>query len=285
MVESDELTNANYWRRHLRQPVRFADGMRALYTEGYRYFLEIGPDPVLSGMAQRIEGAEGRSFFPSLRKGWQDWQQILESSASLYAHGISPDWQAFEEDYVRERVSLPTYPWTRQRYWITDQALPEPTRTSAEAKPSVEEDHSFLQELKLIPSDEVEEAVENFVRGHVARILRLDAVQVDNDHRLMDIGVDSLMAVELRNRLNKDLGLAESLPATLIFDYPTVQAIAQYLTKNVLKPNGEEQSQISTAEQREIEIVDMDAKQKEIESLSAQEAESRILQKLADLGE
>jgi hypothetical protein len=101
----------------------------------------------------------------------------------------------------------------------------------------------------------------------------------------MDIGVDSLMAVELRNRLNKDLGLAESLPATLIFDYPTVQAIAQYLTKNVLKPNGEEQSQAPTAEQREFEIIDMDAKQKEIESLSAQEAESRILQKLADLGE
>lgn len=284
-VESDEVTNANYWRRHLRQPVRFADGIRTLYAEGYRYFLEIGPDPVLSGMAQRIEGAEGKSFFPSLRRGWQDWQQILESTASLYTHGISPDWKAFEEAYVHERVSLPTYPWTRQRYWITDQALPEPTRTSAEAKPSVEEDHSFLQELKLIPSDEVEEAVENFVRGHVARILRLDAVQVDNDHRLMDIGVDSLMAVELRNRLNKDLGLAESLPATLIFDYPTVQAIAQYLTKNVLKPNGEEKSQAPTAEQREFEVIDMDAKQKEIESLSAQEAESRILQKLADLGE
>lgn len=285
LVESDEVTNANYWRRHLRFPVRFADGMRTLYNEGYRHFLEIGPHPVLSGMAQRIDGAEGRTFFPSLRQGWQDWQQILESAASLYTHGISLDWIAFEKDYVREKVSLPTYPWTRQRYWITgEQAIPEPTRVSNEVKPAAEEP-TFLQELQRIPPDEVEEAVEDFVRSHVARILRLDPSQVENDHRLMDIGVDSLMAVELRNRLNKGLGLAEKLPATLIFDHPTVQAIARYLTKNIIKPNGQEKSNVPAVELQEVEVIDLEAKQKEIEALSAQEAESRLLQKLMDLGE
>ena len=285
LVESDEVTNANYWRRHLRFPVRFADGMRTLYSEGYRHFLEIGPHPVLSGMAQRIDGAEGRTFFPSLRQGWQDWQQILESAASLYTHGIALDWIAFDKDYVREKVALPTYPWTRQRYWITDEGIPEPARLHTEAKPAVEEESTFLQELKQIPADEVEEAIEDFVRSHVARILRLDVSQVESDHRLMDIGVDSLMAVELRNRLNKGLGLAESLPATLIFDYPTVQAIARYLVKTILKPNGHEKSDMAAVEVQEIEVVDMDARQKEIEALSAQEAETRLLQKLMDLGE
>jgi acyl carrier protein len=119
----------------------------------------------------------------------------------------------------------------------------------------------------------------------VARILRLDASQVENDHRLMDIGVDSLMAVELRNRLNKGLGLTEKLPATLIFDHPTVQAIARYLTKNVINPNGQAKSNVPAVDVKEVEVVDMDAKQKEIEALSAQEAESRLLQKLMDLGE
>ena len=131
----------------------------------------------------------------------------------------------------------------------------------------------------------MEEAVEDFVRSHVARILRLDASQVENDHRLMDIGVDSLMAVELRNRLNKGLGLEGNLPATLIFDYPTVQAIARYLVKNILKPNGQEESNNSAVEVQEVEVIDLEAKQKEIEALSAQEAESRLLQKLMDLGE
>lgn len=128
-MDGDEITNSGYWRRHLREPVRFADGMRSLYAEGFRHFVEAGPQPVLSGMAQRIENAEGRSFFPSLRSGWQDWQQVLESAASLYTHGIALDWKSFDRDYARGLVSIPTYPWTRQRYWVDVQS-PKPSAAS-----------------------------------------------------------------------------------------------------------------------------------------------------------
>lgn len=282
MVETNEVTNANYWRRHLRQPVRFADGVRTLYAEAYKYFLEIGPHPVLSGMAQRVEGAEGRNFIPSLRSGWQDWQQILESVASLYTLGITPDWNAFDKDYNRKRVPLPTYPWSNQRYWISDSATPEPTRAT-ESKSAEEEEHSFLRQLKSTPPDEAEEVAANFIRAHVARILRLDPSQVEDHHRLMDIGVDSLMAVELRNRLNKDIGLDQGLPATLIFDYPTVQAVARFVVQSVL--NAGEPEKVNTTQTQKVEIIDMSAKQQEIESLSDDEAEARLLKKLADLGE
>ncbi len=285
MAENNGVTNSLYWRRHLRMPVRFADGMRTLYAEGYHHFLEIGPHPVLSGMAQRIEGAQDKLFLPSLRSGWQDWQQILESAASLYTHGIGLNWKAFDKDYDCKCVPLPTYPWIRQRYWITDQGSLDPVRAPVEAKTLLEEDPAFLRQLKLIPSDEIEEATEEFVRAHVARILRLDAAQVDNNHRLMDIGVDSLMAVELRNRLGKDLGLTENLPATLIFDHPTVQAVAHYLVENILKLNGADIAQTGITQKAGLDTVDISARQKEIEALSEQEVEARLLQKLADLGE
>lgn len=148
MVEGDEVTNAGYWRRHLRQPVRFADGMSTLYAEGYRHFIEIGPHPVLSGMAQRIEGGEGRIFIPSLRSGWEDWQQILESAASLYTHGIALDWDAFDKGYVRKRVPLPTYPWTNQRYWIPNatERVPITGISTQEAWSAVVEAASFQAE-------------------------------------------------------------------------------------------------------------------------------------------
>ena len=163
--------------------------------------------------------------------------------------------------------------------------MPSLTRSIPESAPLTEEDHSFLRQLKLTPFNELEEVVGDFVSHHVARILRLNPDQVEDNHRLMDIGVDSLMAVELRNRLNKDLGLTEGLPATLIFDYPTVKAIAQYLVQTVLNQNSEVKPQPSSPKQTGTEKIDISVKQKEIESLSEQEAEARLLKKLADLGE
>ena len=68
------------------------------------------------------------------------------------------------------------------------------------------------------------------MRKAVARVLRLDAPEeLDRRQRLMDLGVDSLMALELRQRLGAGLGLARALPATLVFDHPSIEAIARLL--------------------------------------------------------
>jgi acyl carrier protein len=72
-----------------------------------------------------------------------------------------------------------------------------------------------------------------FVRGHVAEVLRLDPAHPPRrTQRLMDIGIDSLMAVELSGRLSTQLGLKRSLRSTLIFDHPTIQAIAEFIERS-----------------------------------------------------
>ena len=114
-VERGVVTEARYWRRHARQPVRFAAGLRALQAQGYRLFVEVGPQPVLSALgAQSLP--EECAWLPSLRRGTDDWQQLLNSLAMFYTHGGNVDWRGFDSPYTRRRVALPTYPFQPQHY-------------------------------------------------------------------------------------------------------------------------------------------------------------------------
>jgi acyl carrier protein len=101
---------------------------------------------------------------------------------------------------------------------------------------------ALRQQLADASPGERHELLVDYVRGSVAAIMRLEAAaSVDRRQRLMDLGLDSLMAVELRTLLGTGLGLSHTLPATLIFDHPTVGAIARYLEREALgtQPGGE----------------------------------------------
>ncbi|WP_396978123.1 type I polyketide synthase [Nostoc sp. ATCC 53789] len=126
IVRQQEMSNAAYWVEHIKASVQFAASMQALYQAGYEVFVEIGPHPTLLGMARREcpEALDEQGLWlASLRKGKEDWQQLLDSVAQLYVAGVEIDWRGFEADYPRHKVVLPNYPWQRQRYWL-------PTATS-----------------------------------------------------------------------------------------------------------------------------------------------------------
>ena len=112
------IGRADYWRRHAREPVQFAMPVRTLEEQGARIFLELGPNPVLLGMAQRCLKNRGQLWLPSLRAGRGDWLQMLESLQALYSAGADIDWAGVDRDYPRTRVALPTYPFQRRRYWL-----------------------------------------------------------------------------------------------------------------------------------------------------------------------
>ncbi|MEM9511321.1 MAG: beta-ketoacyl synthase N-terminal-like domain-containing protein, partial [Cyanobacteria bacterium P01_E01_bin.48] len=117
-MASAEIATAEYWCRHVRQPVRFAAGMETLGQRGYDIFLEVGPKPTLLGMGRFCLPESEALWLPSLRPGQSDWQSALSSLSHLYSRGIAIEWAAVDAPYASQRLQLPTYPFQRQRFWI-----------------------------------------------------------------------------------------------------------------------------------------------------------------------
>ncbi|MEM8828383.1 MAG: SDR family NAD(P)-dependent oxidoreductase, partial [Cyanobacteria bacterium P01_G01_bin.19] len=123
----NNIATAEYWVNHICQPVRFADGMKALIEAKCNVFLEVGAKPILLGMARIMPsfsrgdrgGIEGGSLLlHSLRHGQSNWQSILSSVASIYINGIDLDWNNFYSE-LGQILQLPTYPFQRQKYWLS----------------------------------------------------------------------------------------------------------------------------------------------------------------------
>ncbi|MGW5745498.1 SDR family NAD(P)-dependent oxidoreductase, partial [Amycolatopsis sp. NPDC003861] len=111
-----EPFTADYWVRHVRETVRFADGIATLEAAGATVFLELGPDAVLSAMV-------GGTAIPALRRDRSETRALLTAVSNAHVHGVDVDWAAFFPP--ARPVDLPTYPFRRQRFW------PEPGPAAA----------------------------------------------------------------------------------------------------------------------------------------------------------
>lgn len=120
------IATPNYWCQHIRQPIRFTDGVATLHHAGYRIFLECGPKPILIGMMRANSEEADSIYLPSLHPTQSAWNSLLHSLAHLYVHGVSIDWNSFHRSNAHRRISLPTYPFQRQRYWL-EPSSPRPT--------------------------------------------------------------------------------------------------------------------------------------------------------------
>ena len=150
MATSDLMTTADYWRRHIRNPVRFADSIRALRESGQSVFLEIGPHPILTNMARASTTEPDVVWVASMNRGRGNWESLLEALCTLYIRGVNLHWTGLHAGRRRKRLALPTYPFQRSRYWLEQ---PKPSQRQSANRPRCcdGKKHPFLGDRSQVP--------------------------------------------------------------------------------------------------------------------------------------
>ena len=121
-ITAGEATSPDYWTKHLRNTVRFSEGLSELFREPAKIFLEVGPGQALTSLTRQNPGRPKNSkVLPSGRHPQEqvsDAAFLLNTAGQLWIAGVPVDWKSFHEGDDPRRIALPTYPFERQRHWI-----------------------------------------------------------------------------------------------------------------------------------------------------------------------
>jgi acyl transferase domain-containing protein len=220
-------------------------------------------------------------WVPSLDKRPNE-ETLARSVAALHVRGVRIDWAGFDAPHVRRRVALPTYPFQRERYWL-DRSIdathgashgasngahdaPQPPEASAPRA-------SLVMQLAALDAEARETALLAAIEVEAGQVLGLASVPAERP--LKELGLDSIMAVELRGRIASLI--ERTVPATLAFDHPTLERQVRFL----LQLCG-----LADARDVEPEAVRRDADQLEsISQLSDQDAVAALQRRLHEISE
>ena len=194
--------------------------------------------------------------------------------AETWARGAHVDWNRFHGEARPRRMAAPTYPFSRERYWIGPGDSQPAASAPAPAKPAARAMRTELMGLRegpvvfespaarpvfglrslsprsfsasppstsqpaMSPAASLatdgrisERRLIASLRSSLAKALFLDESAVDPEKPFVDLGLDSIVGVEWVHAINKEFGL--TMPATRIYDHPTVRRLAAYLYQNL----------------------------------------------------
>ncbi|WP_369033844.1 non-ribosomal peptide synthetase/type I polyketide synthase [Streptomyces adonidis] len=214
--------DAEYWYSNARETVKFGPAIESLREQGHTLFIESSPHPVLLPAIPDEVRTVG-----TLRRDEGGLARMLTSAAEAYAQGVPVDWQLAGG----RLVDLPTYAFQRRRYWLDgpDQGQSPDSGSSASLTRTLAVLGTPQAKAEPQPGDPLKDADPlDVARAAAAAVLGYDrALDVAPDDNLVQLGISSMSALELRNHLTKATGL--SLPTTIVFDHPTPASIAAVL--------------------------------------------------------
>lgn len=227
LAVQSELSDPNFWARHLREPVNFQAAVAAAVPGGSAIFLEIGTGQALCSLVrQQFEASSEYAYLSSLADGGQsDQSAVLAQLANLWSQGANVNWTAFHQQAKRQRVGLTPYPFDRQRYWIDSvksEVMPEPSL--AVLHPFAEDNRTKVED-KQIDNEGWTELEQNIV-DFWKEVLGVEMIRRSDS--FLSLGGDSLIAQRVIARIYEAFDVRIS-PRVLISSSGTVEAVTREL--------------------------------------------------------
>nr|WP_276207677.1 type I polyketide synthase [Paludifilum halophilum] len=226
-IRDEEAVDPRYWAKQLREPVRFMDGLHTLMDDVDPFFIEVGPGNTLSTFVRSTGEQAGTSAVVHLvrhpRENVPDHYHLMLKLGRLWLNGVSIDWNGFYGDEQRQRVSLPTYPFDRRRYWIEERS------SSPYENRQVEWQKAAEQTATAVTEDAEPAVTANPVEKKLVEIWEeLFGIRgIGLKDHFFEIGGHSLKATTLISQIHKELNVEITLSD--IFNHPTIQSLAQHI--------------------------------------------------------
>jgi len=144
LLTAEEATSPAYWARHMRVPVRFMEALRTLWADPSRILLEVGPRGTGATLARQIvtDRAKQVAVASLADTPENEWPALTQAIGQLWLSGVSIDWEAFQAIGRRRLVSLPSYPFARDRHFIDPLGPVAPARAEAPRPPASMNGHA-----------------------------------------------------------------------------------------------------------------------------------------------
>ncbi len=233
-IRDDQATSPEYWSRHAREPVRFADGIAQVSAAAGAVLIEVGPGNALSTLALQNTRARGIPVVSSMQDAAResdDGECLLDAVGQVWSAGVAPDWVAIH-GRARRRVPLPTYPFERSRHWIDP-----PARAASNSAGSVQGDP--LQDNTPNHEGSMNQGSGDshvaFVAAAIAAIIEElsgEKPVLDASTSFLEMGYDSLFLTQVAQKIQSQMKVKITF-RQLLSEYSNVPSLAAFLAEKL----------------------------------------------------
>jgi amino acid adenylation domain-containing protein len=237
-IRPEQATSPEYWARHARETVRFAEGIATASAAEQAMLLEVGPGTALSTLAAGVTRGRAVPIVSSMQDAsheHDDREWLLQAVGRVWAHGAAPDWAAMHPGRPL-RVSLPTYPFERARHWIDPPTIDRAASSRARSAAITAPKPPLVQDESVMNQTSVNERLSEMSAAVAAIFEDLSGERPAADARtsFLEMGYDSLFLTQVAQKIQSQMKVKITF-RQLLGEFSTIPALSAFLADKVPK--------------------------------------------------